>query len=162
MKLSADSKRCDIAFQMGDYVFVKLQPYHQNSVALHKNQKLSMRHFGPFKILKCIGPIAYKLELPATARIHPVFHISLLKKCEGTPSKQVIPEPLLTIDTGLLLQPEAILDQRRIFRNGEWTFEVLVQWQTLPREETSWENVANIQQLYLPLALRTRPVSKEG
>ena len=110
MKLLADSKRCDLAFQVGDYVFVKPQPYCQNSVALRKNQKLSMRYFGPFKILECIGPVAYKLELPATAKIHPVFHISLLKKCEGTPSKQVIPEPLLTIDIGPLLQFEAILN----------------------------------------------------
>ena len=87
MKQKADTKRRDIAFQVGEYVFVKLQPYRQNSVALRKNQKLSMRYFGPFKIIECISPVAYKLELPATARIHPVFHISLLKKCEGNHSR---------------------------------------------------------------------------
>jgi hypothetical protein len=45
-------------------VFLKLQPYQQISVQMHKNAKLSARCFGPFKILKKISPVAYKLELP--------------------------------------------------------------------------------------------------
>ena len=112
-----------------------------------------MHYFGPFKIVERIGPVAYKLELPETTRIHPVFHISLLKKCEGEHSKPVIPDPLVTSDTGSLLQPEAILDQRRVCRNGEWISEVLVQWQALPKEEASWELAADMQQLYPCLGL---------
>nr|KYP52353.1 hypothetical protein KK1_025830 [Cajanus cajan] len=50
------------------------------SVAPRKSQKLSMQFFGPFEALQHIGFVAYKLKLPDIARIHPVFHISLLKK----------------------------------------------------------------------------------
>ena len=82
MKTRADGKRRDIQFAVKDYVFIKLQPYRQAFVAGRSNQKLSMHYFGPFKVLECIGQVAYKLQLPDTARIHLVFHISLLKKCE--------------------------------------------------------------------------------
>ena len=87
MKDYADGKRKDVQFSEGEYVFVKLQPYRQSSVALRRNQKLSMKYFGPFKIIERVGPVAYKLQLPDTARIHPIFHISLLKKCIGEPQQ---------------------------------------------------------------------------
>lgn len=88
MKSFADKKRTEISFTKGQWVFVKLQPYHQHSVALRKNFKLAMRYYGPFQIERKIGQVAYKLKLPLGAKIHPVFHVSLLKKCEGNPLSQ--------------------------------------------------------------------------
>ena len=52
-----------------------------------KKGKLSSRYIGPYKISKRVGNVAYVLELPQElAAVHPVFHISMLKKCFGDPS----------------------------------------------------------------------------
>nr|KYP47677.1 Transposon Ty3-G Gag-Pol polyprotein [Cajanus cajan]KYP47690.1 Transposon Ty3-G Gag-Pol polyprotein [Cajanus cajan] len=83
MKCQADKRRRDLHFVVGDLVLVKLQPYRQRLVALRKIQKLSMCYFGPFEVVEKIGEVEYKLQLPDTVRIHPVLHLSLLKKFVG-------------------------------------------------------------------------------
>lgn len=99
MKKYADAKRKFAEFQMGDMVLVKLQPYRQHSVSLHQNQKLGLRYFGPFPVIEKIGDVAYKVLLPPSAKIHPVFHIANLKLCKGDHTTQYMPLPLLTTDT---------------------------------------------------------------
>ena len=79
MKRQADKKRSERQFNVGDMVFVKLQPYVQSTLAPRSNQKLSFKFYGPFQITECIGSVAYKLMLLSSAAIHPVFHVSQLK-----------------------------------------------------------------------------------
>jgi hypothetical protein len=79
-----------------------------------------MKFFGPFKILARIGQSAYKLQLPDSSLVHPVFHVSQLKTHvpDHIPAFSTLPTPL-QLDTGELI-PEEILDQRslagRIYR----------------------------------------------
>ena len=80
MKIQADKKRSFRSFQIGDVVYVKIQPYVQTSLANRSSNKLSFRFFGPFIITEKIGEVAYKLQLPDDCSIHLVFHVSQLKK----------------------------------------------------------------------------------
>jgi hypothetical protein len=64
-------------------VFLKIQPYVQSSLAPRANQKLTFNFFGPFRVVQRIGAVAYKLELPASSNVHPVFHVSKPKAVVG-------------------------------------------------------------------------------
>lgn len=87
-KQFADQKRREVNFHIGDLVFLKLQPYRQLSVAVRKHLKLSHKYYGPYKVLEKVGNVAYKLDLPADSMIHPVFHVSVLKKKVG-PNRKI-------------------------------------------------------------------------
>jgi hypothetical protein len=54
-------------------VLLKLQPYAQKTVMNRPCLKLAFKFFGPFKVLARIGSATYKLELPDSAQVHPVF-----------------------------------------------------------------------------------------
>lgn len=84
--------RCDLdlEFQVGDWVYFKLHPYGQTSIATWQHQKLSRC---PYKVLERIGQVAYKLNLPQTSKIHQVFHVSLLKPHKGEPQNSSGPSP---------------------------------------------------------------------
>ncbi|RDX72804.1 hypothetical protein CR513_47663, partial [Mucuna pruriens] len=91
IKCYADKKRREVEFSAGDWVYLKVQPYRLKSLARKRNEKLSPCYYGPYKILQRIGSVAYKLELPEHARIHPVFHVCLLKKALA---KSLVAQPL--------------------------------------------------------------------
>ena len=138
MVQQANKKRCDKIFEVNQWVYLKLQPYRQLSVKNLVTQKLAKRFYGPFRILKRIGAVAYELELPPTARIHPFFHVSLLKACHGHPDTQIYPLPLpVMTDTP---QPTQVLDTRTITKNSTATTELLVQWEGQEPFEATWED----------------------
>ncbi len=85
MKQNADRRRIDKEYTEGEMVYLKLQPYRQNSLAKRKNHKLTSKYYGPFEILQRVGPVAYRLQLPEDTAVHPVFHVSQLKK--GIPAQ---------------------------------------------------------------------------
>ena len=75
---------------------------------VNKDNKLTPKYYGPYKVLQKIGSMAYKLELPATSRVHPVFHVSFLKNVIGDKI------PIQTIFLDLDEEGKVILEIKKI------------------------------------------------
>ncbi|MCO5608753.1 hypothetical protein L7F22_062968 [Adiantum nelumboides] len=73
-KTYANKARRKVTFEKGDFVFLKV-PAKSETMKTVKCDKLSPRYYGPFKILKKIGDVAYKLELLESSQVHSVFHV---------------------------------------------------------------------------------------
>ena len=82
-KIYVDQKRVERSFQIGDLVFLRLQPYKQSSLKINGAEKLKPHFYGPYQILRKIGEVAYEIELPDNSKIHNIFHVSKLKRVLG-------------------------------------------------------------------------------
>lgn len=148
MKWFADLHRSDRQFQVGDWVYLKLQPYKQQSVAIRLCLKLSSRFYGPFQVLEKIGNVAYKLRLPAHSKIHPVFHVSLLKKHVGATPIVAAELPEFNEADYCPLTPEAVLQRRLIQRQDHPVTQWLIRWHGLDSDQASWEDQTFIEQQF--------------
>jgi len=148
MKLYADKNRHDVVFQVGDSVLLKLQPYAQSSLVNRPFPKLAMKYFGPYTILERIGACAYRLDLPPTTLIHPVFHVSQLKTFvpDHTPVYSDLPVSI-QLDAVEVI-PEQILDRRLVQKGGTAVPQVLIKWKTLPPSSATWEDYYVIKQSF--------------
>jgi hypothetical protein len=82
-KVNVDRHKIERSFEVGDLVFLRLQPYMQSSLKKSRAEKLKPRFYGPYKVIHRVGEVAYELELPEGSWIHNVFHVSCLKKVVG-------------------------------------------------------------------------------
>jgi hypothetical protein len=102
--------------------------------------KLAFKFFGPFRVLGKIGAAAYKLDLPDSAQVHLVFHISQLKPYDTsyTPVFTTLP-PLVDLSrTDIVL--EEILDRRLVRKGNQVVPQILIRWSGVPVESTTWED----------------------
>ena len=77
-----------------------------------KDNKLSPKYYGPYKVLQKIGTMAYKLELLVSSQVHPIFHVSCLKNVigENLPVQTILPK--LDEEGKIMLEPEAVIETR--------------------------------------------------
>lgn len=140
-----------------------------------QSRKLLAKWIGPFKIVKAIPPVAYKLDLPTKFRgLHPVFHTSLLRPYhDGTqdfPTRTVLDRPLPDIDADGIedYEVECILG-KQLRRQGRRRVPFyLVKWKGYPESDNSWEpracfdGTASDILAEFEAALASRPRSKGG
>ena len=102
--------------------------------------KLQKRFVGPFRVLETIGEQAYRLALPEEWKIHPVFHVSLLRAWKAADVQE--DQPVSQDDIPDVEEPyweiEKILRWRKVKRNKKILKEYLVLWKGFPVSEASW------------------------
>ncbi|KAL0199895.1 hypothetical protein M9458_003082, partial [Cirrhinus mrigala] len=132
---TADRRRSDApTFQVGNKVWLSTRDIRLRLPC----KKLSPRFVGPFTITEQINPVTYRLQLPAHYRIHPTFHVSLLKPHYDSllptePGREEPPPPMIT-EEGTIYTVKEILNSRR--RGGRLQY--FVDWEGYGPEERSW------------------------
>ncbi len=104
--------------------------------------KLAPRYVGPFQITARRGEVAYQLQLPENiADVHPVFHVSQLKKCLRVPEEQAPLEEIhISNDLTYPEHPIRILDEaEKRTRSKVWRM-YKVQWSNHTEDEATWES----------------------
>lgn len=110
MEKQVNKHHVDFTFQVGDLVLLKLQYYRQSTVAKRVSHKLSKRFFVPYKVIRCIGQVAYMLDLPSSLWIHPVVYVSLLRPYYG-PTPTLGSHQQLLMDLTLSLYKPTVEEQ---------------------------------------------------
>ena len=80
MKQHTNRRRSDRSFEVGDRVFLRLKRFLQQPFTIIPSSKLSPKYFGSYEVESKVGKVTYKLRLPEGVNVHPMFHVSLLKK----------------------------------------------------------------------------------
>jgi hypothetical protein len=147
-KSYADRKRKDVSFDVGEHVYLTVSPL-QVTKRFHVKGKLSPRYVGPYPIIKRIGKVAYKLELPPElAGVHPVFHVSQLRKCVVVEKR--VPAQALDVQETVeyLKYPVRILDWAEKSTRSTTMHFCKVLWSNHSEREATWEKESVIREKY--------------
>jgi hypothetical protein len=138
-KSYADANRQDVVFSTGDLVLLSSKNLNPKTGL----RKLYPRWLGPFLVTQVINPVAYRLALPSTMKVHPVFHVSLLKAYHHTGPIQPPPQPVV-IDDDFEYEVEDILKHRLVKSGKRNKQEFLIKWKGYGFEHCTWEPQANL------------------
>jgi hypothetical protein len=131
-KAYADAKRRDVDYTVGQQVLLSttnIRPKFKGS------PKLLPKWIGPYEITEIINPVAFRLKLPETLKLHTVLHASLLKPYRLDGRLQPPPPPEM-VDGEWDYEVESVLSHR--FKRGN-KLEYLVQWTGFGHEHDTWE-----------------------
>ncbi|XP_073367793.1 uncharacterized protein [Aegilops tauschii subsp. strangulata] len=152
-----DDHHREAEYAVGDWVWLCLLHRSTQSLDPRAKRKLGPRYAGPFAALEHIGKVAYRLQLPAGACIHDVFHVGLLKPYRGEPPAAPLALPP-TFDGRILPGSEKVLQAQ--LRRGVWY--VLIQWTGLPAEEATCEQRDEFRQHYPDFQLEDELFAQAG
>jgi len=142
----ADKSRKDLQFFMGEKVLLSTAHINPPTEKQRPLKKLQPKYIDPYEITQVISPVAYKLNLPTNLKIHPVFHVSLLRKHKESPEEfprdaSSPPPPIfLSGQDEPEYEVETILDKR--LHRGRLQY--LVKWKGYPAYDATWEPLTNL------------------
>jgi transposase InsO family protein len=144
-KEQADRKRRAEEFEVDDLVWLSSVNIRIPAFEGPNAEKVKPRWIGPFRITDKLSNITYRLELPTSWKIHPVFHISKLRRYVESPEEfgprgDTRPPGIVGEDGELEYEVEEIMRHKRIGKH-DW---YLVKWEGYPIEESSWEPVEHL------------------
>ena len=121
-------------------------------------KKLGPKYFGPYPITERIRKVTYCLSLPEEAQVHPVFHVSQLRKATRPNN------PTLSMPTALLAENEWRVTPQDIseFKPSSEGLLVRTHWQGLPDSEATWEHAATLQHQFPNFQLEDKLVKIGG
>lgn len=158
----ANKKRREIQFQIGDKVLLSSANINTANQSKRPSRKLMAKFLGPYEVVEVVAPTAYKLKLPGTMQIHPVFHVSLLKPYVETPpgierNIEKPPDPVIHNEE-LEYEVDKILDKRIHRRRVEY----LVKWKGYPEYDSTWEPIRHLDNAPAAIEEYENNVSEEG
>jgi hypothetical protein len=135
-----NSKRRDVSYEPGDLVLLSTTNLR---LKVPGSGKLLPRFVGPFPVEKQVGKAAYKLALPPSMLVHPVFHVSLLHPYSSDGASQ--PPPPLSFSSGIpLYEVEEVLQHRDVRRGKRTVKQFLIKWAGYGHEHNTWEPEGNL------------------
>ena len=138
MKKWVNTRRRHVEYKEGDQVMIQL--LSQQFKTLRKVHKgLVRRYERPFRVVRRVGNVLYQLQLPPRLKIHPAFHVSLLKPYHGDvedPSRRESRCVPTAVVTTFDKDVDYIITDHVIRRRGVPPYnEYLVKWKNLPKSE---------------------------
>ena len=130
--MAEQGKATFVPFKQGDKVWLDTW-----NIKMNYHKKIGPKREGPFEILKVLGPVTYRLKLPSTWKIHPIFHMTLLRQYKETDIYGAnFPQPPPDIIEGEeVYEVEQILKHRKRGRG----YQYYMAWKGYPISEASWE-----------------------
>ncbi|XP_078443763.1 uncharacterized protein LOC144713136 [Wolffia australiana] len=154
MKKYADQHRWDVEFQVGAKVLLKTNTQMlKTKQAKQRHKGLVPRYDGPFEVVAKIGRVAYRLNIPRRMAVHPVFHVSVLKKYVPDPKDAARNQPQRAppnVRAHFDQEAAAVLakwDTDRGGRQGCYhKIKYLIKWKNRPEESGTWERDSDLWQ----------------
>jgi hypothetical protein len=126
------------------------------------NAKLAAKYYGPYPIVERIGVVANRVKLPTGSKVHPVFHVSLLKKVVGSYNEEEQLPDHLEGEKGIAFEPDLILAKRTVIVQGDEVCQVLVQWKGQHADEATWEDVILLKSQFPKFCLEDKTIFYGG
>ncbi|WVZ92111.1 LOW QUALITY PROTEIN: hypothetical protein U9M48_038200 [Paspalum notatum var. saurae] len=144
-KSYADKRRRELAFDEGEYVYLKVSPLREVS---HPRQASTKVH-RTFRIKRKLGILLMSSSAEHLSGVHPVFHVSQLRKCLRLPEEQISLEAVdLQDNLEYLEYPVQILERAEKGTRRTRIPVCKVLWSNHSEREATWEKESELREMY--------------